>query len=299
MAELIQWWNLVYVLAFFFALLYALLNAVGLATSGTDADVGMDHDVGDLGLDADAGVDVEAHVDFDHDVDVDVDAGVDLDHDVDVGVEADVGDVDAHVDVDHDVHVDVDHDVDVDHEVGVEAAHAEPSFLEEALSFFGIGKVPLSVILMTFLTTFAVVGWAVNTVLKVALPPVFFFPISCASALVCGLMGTKLLAGVLGRYLKPVETAAVRRAALVGRIATARLPISDSFGQATVVDQFGSRHKVVCKVRQGAEPIAKGQGVLLVRFVPDTRRARRTDGYYLVEPYEIPTRKSQDTERRE
>ena len=275
MAELFQWWNLVYVLAFFLALLYALLNAVGLATSEAGADVGMDHDID---ADVDAHVDLDHDVDFDHDVsfdhDVDVDAGVDIDHDVDV-----------HVDVDHDV--DLDHDVHLDHDL-----HAELSLLEEALSFFGIGKVPLSVILMTFLITFAIVGWAVNTVLKdVVITPLIFFPISCASAIFCGLAGTKVLASTLGRYLKPVETAAVRRASLVGRIATARLPVTDSFGQATVEDQYGTRHKVVCKVPEGAEPVPRGQSVLLVRFVPDRRRDRRTDGYYLVEPYEVPRHK--------
>ena len=288
MAELLQWWNLVYVLAFFFALLYAVLNAIGLATSGAadadvDAHVDLDHDVGDIGLDHD--VDVDAHVDFDHDIDVD--AHVDLDHDVDVDAHADIDhDVDLHVDAGHDIHADV--------------AHAELSFLDEALSFFGIGRVPLSFILMTFLTTFAFVGWAVNTVLKPVLRTEFlFFPISCFAAVFCGLALAKLMAGTLGRWLKPVETAAVRRSSLVGRIARAKLPITEQFGRAMLEDQYGSRHTVVCKVPEGAEPIPKGRTVLLVRFVPSTRRDRRTDGYYLVEPYDVPGKNTSGAERRE
>jgi len=292
MTELLQWWNLVYVLAFFFALLYAVLNAVGLATSNA----------------ADIDADADAHLDFDHDVDM----HVDVDHDLgDIGLDHDV-DVDAHVDVDHDIdidtHVDIDHDVevdahaDIDHDADLHAdvAHAEPSFLEEALSFFGIGRVPLSFILMTFLTTFAFVGWAVNTVLKPVLRTEFvFFPISFFAAVFCGLACTKLMAGTLGRWLKPVETAAVRRSSLLGRIARAKLPITEQFGRAMLEDEYGSRHTVVCKVAQGAEPIPKGRTVLLVRFVPDTRRNRRTDGYYLVEPYDVPGQEPGDAERRE
>jgi membrane protein implicated in regulation of membrane protease activity len=289
MADLIQWWNLVYVLAFFFALLYAVLNAIGLATSqaadidaDADAHLDFDHDVGDMGVDHD--VDVDAHVDLDHDIDVD--AHVDVDHDMDV---------DAHADIDHDA----DLHVDADHDIHAEVAHAEPSFLEEALSFFGIGRVPLSFILMTFLSTFAFVGWAVNTVLKPVLrTELLFFPISCSAAVFCGLALTKLMAGTLGRWLKPVDTAAVRRSSLVGRIARAKLPITEQFGRAMLEDQYGSRHTVVCTVPEGAEPIAKGRTVLLVRFVPDVRRDRRHDGHYLVEPYDVPRSRASDDERR-
>lgn len=240
MPELLEWWNLVYVLAFFFALLYAVLNAVGLA-SGGEADADLADDVGlDLDADAEAEVDIEHHL--------------------------------------PDFHGDA------------EAAQGEPSVLEEALSFFGIGKVPLSVILMTFLITFAVVGWAVNTVLRpVLITPAAFFPVSCAAAVVCGLSGTKLLAASLGRWLKPVESSAVRRSQLVGRIGTAKLPVNAAFGMALVRDDYGTLHKVTCRVRDGAEPIPRGQTLLLVRYVPVKQPGRRASGYYLVEPYNVPT----------
>ena len=260
MPELLEWYNLVYVLAFFFALLYAVLNAVGLAS----------HGAGD--------------VDLDHDVDVAVDHDVDLDVDHDVALDLDA-DAEAEVDMEHhlpDFHVDA-----AGH---VEAPQGAPSVLEEALSFFGIGKVPLSVILMTFLITFAIVGWAVNSLLRpVLLTPVAFFPISCAAAIVLGLGGTKLLAASLGRWLKPIESSALPRGALVGRIATAKLPVNAAFGMALVGDEYGTLHKVTCRVRDGAEPIPTGQTLLLVRYVPENLPGRRAGGYYLVEPYNVPT----------
>ena len=50
-------------------------------------------------------------------------------------------------------------------------------------------------------------------------------------------------------------------------------------------DDYGTLHKVVCRVPEGAEPIPKGQQVLLVRFV---REGKRASDYYLVESYEAP-----------
>lgn len=219
MAELLLWWNLVYVLAFFFALLYAVLNAVGLASSSQDVDVGGD-------------VDVET----------------------------------------------IDHDVSVDH-LGL---------LDEALSFFGIGKVPLSFIMMSFLLTFSVVGWIANQVLIGTLKtPALFFPVSLAAAVFCAVGATKVMASSIGKYMKPVETSAVRRSALEGRIATARLPITSEFGMALVRDQHETLHKVVCKVDEGSETIPKGQTLLLIRFMPVKKPGKRPGGYYIVEPYDV------------
>jgi hypothetical protein len=266
MADLLQWWNVIYVSAFFLALLYIVLNSLGLISEGGHVD---------------------AHVD------------ADLDHDFDMGgVDHEV---DVHVDIGHDVHFDhdvhVDHDLHVDHDAG-DFGHdmdhdvaTEPSFFEEALSFFGIGRLPLSIILMTFLLVFAIVGWAVNLVLKDVLrSPVLFFPVSLFAAIFCGLSGTKLLAATLGKYVRSVDTAATSRRALEGRIAAAALPVTAAFGQALVRDHHGSLHKVVCRVAEGAETIPKGQTILLVRYVYGSGPRRLANGYYLVEPYDVPGR---------
>ncbi|HPD14984.1 MAG TPA: DUF1449 family protein [Planctomycetota bacterium] len=242
MPEILHWWNLVFVLAVFFAFVYAALNAFGLGGHG-----------GIL-----SGADLEA------------------DHDVDLGAAAGGASLDAE-------HLP---DLHVDHGVHVESA---PSLFEQALSFFGIGKVPLSVILMTFLITFGVVGWAANQLLEPALAaPIAFFPISLAAAIACGLGSTKALAATVGRYLRPIESAALWRGELAGRIATASLTITAQFGTALVRDEYGTLHKVLCRAREDAPPIAKGSTVLLVRYVPVKEPGRRPGGYYVVEPYHVP-----------
>jgi len=237
MSDLLQWWNLVYVLAFFLAFLYVLLSAIGLASGGGGADAHMD-----------------AHVD--------------------AHAEADTH-VDAHAEVHGDFHG--------------SAAHAAPGLLQEALSVLGVGRVPLSVVLITFLLIFSVVGWTLNMALsKVVWPPVLFFAISFVAATLCGMGGTRLLSGTLGRYMRPFESAGIPRAALVGSIGTACLSINEDFGNAFVRDPYGTTHKVVCRVPKGFAPVAKGQTVLLVRYVQEELPGRRTGGYYLVESYNLP-----------
>jgi hypothetical protein len=108
-------------------------------------------------------------------------------------------------------------------------------------------------------------------------------------AVVLGLGSTKLMAATLGRYLRPIETAALRRGELVGRIATTSLPTDSAFGTALLRDEYGTLHKVTCRVAEGAAAIPKGQTVLLVRFVPVKEPGRRASGYYVVEPYHVPT----------
>jgi hypothetical protein len=253
--DLFAWWNLVYVLAFFLAFLYVLLSAIGLASGGGG---------------------MEAHMDAHLDAHAEVGGGTGADGGVGgVAADHDIGDVSAEAHVDAEVHA------------GVE--HAGPGMFQEALSLFGVGQVPLSVVMITFLLTFSVVGWSVNLVLsKVIWPPAAFFAISLVAATLCGLGGSRLLAGTLGRWLRPIESAAIPRYALVGTVGTACLSVTEEFGNALVHDPYGTQHKVVCRVPKGAAPIAKGQTVLLVRYVHEEFPGRRPGGYYLVESYTLP-----------
>jgi len=143
--------------------------------------------------------------------------------------------------------------------------------------------------MMTFLLTFSIVGWSGNVLLKDMLRlPVIFFPISCAAALFCGISMMKLIAATVGKYLKPIESSAVSRSSLVGRVGRASIRVTDKFGQALVLDEYGSTHKVVCRVAEGKERIPSRSSLLLIKFVRTKRGGRRSRGYYLVEPYEVP-----------
>ena len=53
---------------------------------------------------------------------------------------------------------------------------------------------------------------------------------------------------------------------MVGLTGTTVLPVSERIGRVSVYDKFGTLHMLKCCVRKGAEPIPKGQRVVLVKY---------------------------------
>jgi len=149
MTELLQWWNLIFVLPFIGALFYILMLITGAVSA--------DHDAG-------------------------IDGGVETD--------ADIG-----------------HDADLDHDAGLEHIHdLEPGMLTRALSFLGIGRVPLSIIIISFCFLWGFCGFASNTLLSPILPSVIFVWASMAIAFVVSLFLTRILANVMTRIMPATET---------------------------------------------------------------------------------------------
>ena len=82
------------------------------------------------------------------------------------------------LEIDHDV--DLDHDVDVDHDVEVDAdadgetevGGGSSSAFMAALGWLGVGRIPLSLVLMVLLLTWGGIGFAVNQIARpLAHPP--------------------------------------------------------------------------------------------------------------------------------
>ena len=145
------WWNLVFLAPFAVALLYLFVYAVSGVTFG-DAD----HD-------AEVGHDVEADADVDHDMEVD--------HDVEADVHADVdaeADVDADADVDHDIDADSDVDADADHDAEGDGdqGSGSSSSIFAAMTWLGIGRVPVSIVLLVLLLSWGVIGFCSNQALR-------------------------------------------------------------------------------------------------------------------------------------
>jgi len=210
MAELLQWWNLIFVLPFAGALFYVLMLCVGVFPG--------DH-------------------------------GADLDADADVGIG---------------------HGLDHVHDL-------EPGLLGRALSFLGIGRVPLSIIVISFCFLWGFLGFASNTLLKSILPSFFFVWASMAVALVFSIALTRGLANLLAKVMPATETYAVSLEQLTGKWGESVTKIDETFGQAQVADDSGTLHTVQCLVEGGKEPIPRGAQVLLLYF--DKQR-----GLFLVVP---------------
>jgi membrane protein implicated in regulation of membrane protease activity len=209
MTELLQWWNLIFVLPFVGALFYILMLVSGAVSADHDAELN-------------------------------------------VGVEADV---------------DIDHDVDLDHDAGLEHVHdLDPGWLARAMSFLGIGRVPLSIIMISFCFLWGFSGFASNTLLAPILPSIMFVWASVAIAFVVSLSLTRILASVMTRIMPATETYAVSLEQLVGKWGEAVTTIDETFGQAQVHDDAGVLHTVQCVVKSGETTIPRGSQVILLFF---------------------------------
>jgi len=198
-------------------------------------------------------------------------------HDADV-------DTDAHLEM----HGDVSHDLAMDHAVapGLEhvvdhahaaAGHDEPGVLQQALSFLGLGRVPLSMLMMSFAFLWGFAGYAANQLGKsLVVEPAWFIWPSLVLAGVAGLGGTRGLAQVVSRFLPSTESYATSRQDLLGRRAEVRYAITRSAGAALLHDGYGNLLEVSCRSQQD-EAIPPGSRVVLMHY--DAR-----EGLYLVRP---------------
>jgi hypothetical protein len=146
---LLGWWNLLFIVPFLLALAYlGLYIATGLTFGDPEADVDADADV-------QPDIDTDAHMDVQGDVDADTHLNVEggVDHDLHAGASANALDskMEAVVASGQTEHLANDH-----------APSSSTGAGLSLLSLVGVGRVPLSLLLMVMLLTWGVVGFAVN-----------------------------------------------------------------------------------------------------------------------------------------
>lgn len=188
------------------------------------------------------------------------------------------GEGDADADVDHDVSIDA--DADADHDVGVEhsvgdhdhdVGHGDQSTLLKTLGFLGVGRVPLSIIAMSFCFLWGFAGWASNLIFApvMRLPELYIWP-SLGIAAFASVFGTRMLARGISRIMPSTETYVVSSKQLIGKCATARYLIGPDSGSAMLKDDQGDLQEVPCRIRSSEAPIPSGDRVVLMEFDPKT-----------------------------
>ena len=172
--------------------------------------------------------------------------------------------------VDHDVDVDIDHDVDLDHDLDHDVG-ADGAF--KALSILGVGRVPLSIIIIAMLLLWGALGWLTNSVLEeLILTSRAYAAISMAVALVGSLLLTSLLSKVLVRFVPTSETYASSFHDLIGHVGTALHVVDDKFGRVRVLNAHNTLIDVTCVVDTEEQAIPEGSKVLLYDYDPEERR---------------------------
>jgi hypothetical protein len=166
-------------------------------------------------------------------------------------------------------------EVDLEGEVDIGEIITEPSFevdtepgeVFEALSFLGIGKIPISIIILTFCFLWGFLGWISNQIFRQILPsPGLFIWPSLGVAFLVSLIGTHWLATGLAKIMPRTETYAVSNQELVGKRAQALFNITEQFGRARLRDNSGNLIGVPCQVGPGEREIPSGSRVVLLRY---------------------------------
>ena len=224
--QLLDWQYLIFLLPIAFGALYLLLMAAGLSGGSEtgDADASVDHDVG-----------------MDHG-DVDADQG---------DVTADHGDV-AAGDVGH-AHIE---HAGLDQEL-------HPGLFDTAIGFLGIGKVPMSILMMSYCFIWGVSGMASITLLgeQAAVKAI-------GIAVVASILVTRYFAIGLSKLVPSVESYHTPQSTLVGLGGEVLYAITDSSGIVRVRDAQDNLRDVPCRVAPGDKRIPAGTEVVLLHYDP-------------------------------
>lgn len=136
------------------------------------------------------------------------------------------------------------------------------------LAWLYVGRVPVLIVLIVFLTVFGLAGLILQGTLRdltgFALPAIAAAPL----VLVGCLPLVRAATGGLARILPRDETSAVSPDTFIGRTALIVGPGSARAGmpgQARVVDAFGTHHYVMVEPEESADVFEAGSTVLLVR----------------------------------
>lgn len=195
------------------------------------------------------------------------------DADGDVGVDG--ADVDADADAEIAVHGDADAGVDG---ADLDAHDSHVPIHIAAMSWIGIGRVPLSLVLMVLLLTWGFFGFATSYYIERNLQGFAMAPVvSIAVAAVGSMLATSLASRAIARWLPTSETYAMRRHDLLGRTGEAIYQIDHQTGVVSLRDENNDLFQVPCRVHADHAPIPKGSRVRLVAY------NGREKAYYVTE----------------
>ena len=144
-----------------------------------------------------------------------------------------------------------------------------PDGADGPLDWLHLGKVPMLVLLILFLSGFTLAGYALQAVLLAVTGALLPAWLAAVPAFVMGVVTVGGLGGFLARILVKDETRAVSEQSLLGRSGVVIQGIARDglAAQAKVRDVHGHVHYVMVEPDLAGETFAEGSDVLLVRKV--------------------------------
>ncbi len=156
---------------------------------------------------------------------------------------------------------------DFDFDVELYSELESPSPFSRMLSWLRVGKVPMLMLLIVFLTGFGLVGLALQMTINNSFGVLLPHWLMSIPAVLLALPVVRVFGGVLNRFMPNDETDAVSIDSLVGRIATITLGTAawGSPAEARVQDIHGMTHYVMVEPDMKEESFVAQSAVLLVR----------------------------------
>ncbi|HEX9295829.1 MAG TPA: hypothetical protein VF881_08335 [Polyangiaceae bacterium] len=188
--------------------------------------------------------------------------------------DAEVAHGDAAPDFDHDADLDgpdhdIDHDADVDHDA--EAAGTGVGWTS-ALSFFGVGRVPIMVVWVTFFIFAGFTGIFVNSTLFVnhqGVFPVWGLAASAGASLLLGLVAVRMFSSMAARLVDVGGRGSTRKHELSGKSGVvASLELDQRFGEVRVRDARGNELLLHGRLHPDEPALKRGEKVVLVDYDP-------------------------------
>ena len=168
---------------------------------------------------------------------------------------------------DFDADIDVDLDVDADTDVDIDAPQAggSPGFL----SWLGLGKVPLAVLMVLALTFFGLFGITLQSIFSNASGSMVNTWLASAIALAATLPCLSWTAKMGGKYVFNDETDALSESTFIGHVAVITLgeTAKGKPSQAKFRDKNGQTHYVIVEPHQDDAHFSKGDEVVIVHQV--------------------------------
>ncbi len=159
---------------------------------------------------------------------------------------------------------DLDAQLDVDHP-DVDTPHAGTS-LGHLLGWINVGRVPLMVLLIIFLTIFALLGYTLQAIFLIIIG--YMLPVLLAAlvSLFLSLPWVRFLGKFLGKLMPNDETEAISEETFVGRVATITLGTATKGrpARAKFQDNYGTTHLVMVEPESIAEIFNQGDQVILL-----------------------------------
>lgn len=172
-------------------------------------------------------------------------------HDLDAGH-------DIHLDAGHDVHLEAGHDAGAGH-----GGHGiQISLLGRAFGLLGIGKVPLSILVMSFCLTWGAAGLALNILRghEDMVQNILF-------ALLAAVIGARVIAEGLALLLPREESYHTPKTELVGQVGEVLYEVTPTSGTVRLRDSSGNLLDLDCRIQNGAG-IKAGTPVVLQEYEP-------------------------------